>query len=132
MRILLFLLSLLLVACNQSATSKKLSGSDSLVISFNVPGSDAISKTVAATEKDAIRKLIGFMNGKATDTFKCGYDGNMIFYSKGKELLPVVFKYKDKDCRHFLFELDGKVMSTSMNNEAADFLQNLEPGKASY
>jgi hypothetical protein len=132
MRILVFLSSLLLVACNQSAISKKLSDSDSLVINFNVSGTDAISKTVSATEKSAIRKLIGFMNGKPTGEFKCGYDGNMLFYSNGKELLPVVFKYKEDSCRHFLFELDGKVMSTSMNNEAADFLESLKTGKGSY
>jgi hypothetical protein len=132
MRITIFLLSLLLISCNQSAIGKKLSGSDSLVINFNEPGSDAINKTVAATEKTAIRKLAGFMDGKASDTMKCGYDGNMIFYSKGEEIMPVVFKYKDKNCRIFLYEMDGKTISTVMTNEAADFLESLEAGRLFY
>jgi hypothetical protein len=132
MRIPVFIICLLLAACNQSAVSKKLSGCDSVVINFNVPGTDEISKTVAATEKSAIRKLAGFMNGKATEGSKCGYDGNMIFYAEGKEILPVVFKYKDKDCRHFLYKLDGKLMDTRLNTEAADFMESLELGRLFY
>jgi hypothetical protein len=132
MRIPVFIVCFLLAACNQSAVSKKLSDCDSVVINFNVADSDEISKTVAATEKTAIRKLAGFMNGKVSEGLKCGYDGNMIFYADGKEILPVVFKYKDKDCRHFLYELDGKLMDTYLNMEAADFMESLEAGRLFY
>ena len=122
----------ILSSCSQSALSKKLSGSDSLVISFNQLNSDSIAKMVATTEKTAIKKLIRFIDGKETEKFKCGYDGNLVFYKEGKELLPIVFKYKDKDCRHFLLELDGKLLSNKMNKEAADFLQSLQEGKTWY
>jgi hypothetical protein len=132
MRTIIFLLSIFLLSCNQSAISKKLSTSDSVVVTFNELNSDAVSKTVAATEKTAISKLSGFLSGKVTEQYKCGYDGNMIFYSQGKELMPVVFKYKDKNCRFFLYELDGKTISTAMNNEAADFLESLEAGRLFY
>ena len=119
-------IAVFLFSCgSKSAISKKLSGSDSLVITFNVPNSDSVIKTVSTTEKKAIRKLTGFMNGKKGEEGICGFDGNMIFYSKGEILLPVVFQYNEEGCRHFLFEMDNKVMNTKMSNEAVDFLKSL-------
>ncbi|SRR5258705_13999385 len=127
------ILTAFLFSCgNQTAISKKLSGSDSLVITFNVPNSDSVIKTVSTTEKKAIRQLTGFMNGKKGEEAICGFDGNMTFYSKGETLLLVIFQYNEEGCRHFLFELDNKVMNTAMSNEAADFLKNLAEGKGSY
>ena len=127
------ILTAFLFSCgNQSAISKKLSGSDSLVITFNVPNSDSVIKMVTTTEKKAIRKLAGFMNGKKGEEGVCGFDGNMVFYSKGEILLPVVFQYNEEGCRHFLFDLDNKVVNTKMSNEAADFLKSLMEGKGTY
>ena len=133
MRLFVFAFTVLIIAgCKNSVVEKKLSGSDSLVITFNVPNSDSIIKTVTATESKAIDKIIDFIDAKPVEQFKCGYDGNLIFFSRGKVLLPVIFKYKEANCRHFFFELDGKLMSTKMNNEAADFLESLEEGKIFY
>jgi hypothetical protein len=123
---------LIAIGCKNSAVEKKLSGSDSLVITFNIPNSDSIIKTLTTTESNAIDKVIDFIDGKPAKEFKCGYDGNLIFFSKGQVLLPVVFKYKEVDCRHFLFELNGKLVSTKINNETADFLESLEEGKIFY
>ena len=72
--------------------------------------------------------MTSFIDRKAAEEYKCGYDGNLIFYKGGQAVLPVVFKYKDASCRHFMFELDGKVQSTKMNQEGADFLGDLEKG----
>lgn len=133
MRLVLFLLPVFLFAsCSGSAISKKLSGSDSLVITFNLPNTDTIIKIVNTAEKNAIKKLAGFLNGDATEQFNCGYDGNMIFYKEGKQLLPVVFRFSEEGCRHFLFDLDNKVMCTGMSNEAVNFLSSLLEGKDSY
>jgi hypothetical protein len=88
--------------------------------------------TVSTTEKNAIRKLSGFLNGKATGQDQCGYDGNMKFYKNGSEVLPVIFKYSNDSCRHFLFEMDNKVLSTSMSNEASEFMKSLSAGKNWY
>jgi len=127
------IVSVFLFACgNQSAVSKKLTGADSLVITFNVPDSDSVIKTVSTTEKKAIRKLASFMNGKKAEDGLCGFDGNMIFYSKGETLLPVIFQYSEEGCRHFLFEMDNKVMNTKMSNEAVDFLKSLSGGTSMY
>lgn len=127
------IVTLILFSCgNKSVISKKLSGSDSLVITFNVPDSDSIMNRVSSTDKKAIRKLSGFLNGKATEQKECGYDGNMVFYQNGSEVLPVVFKYSLDSCRRFLFELDNKVMSTKMSNEAVNFLKSLGEGKGWY
>ncbi len=121
-----------LISCGGSGITKKLAASDSLVITFNLPNTDSVIKTVTTTEKKAIKKLSQFVAGKKDEEYKCGYDGNMVFYSKGQILLPLVFKYTEKGCQHFLFDMDNKVMSTKMSAEAADFLKSLMEGKDWY
>ncbi len=127
------IVSVFLFSCgNKSAISKKLSGSDSLVITFNVPDSDSILHTVSSTEKKAIRKLSGFLDGKESKLYKCGFDGNMIYFEQGEMLLPVVFKYSDAGCQTFMYELDNKVISREMSHEAVNFLKSLVEGKGWY
>lgn len=123
---------LLLVSCNPSATAKKLKGCDSLVITFNVPDSDSVLKTVHTTDTKAIQKMARFMDGSSTAAYKCGYDGNMLFFKGGRQVMPVVFRYRDKECRHFVFDLENIVKYSSMSNEAADFLESLSAGRNSY
>lgn len=119
-------------ACSGSVTSKKIAGTDSLVITFNLPNSDSVIKTVSTTEKKAIQKFISLVDGKEVKLYKCGYDGNMVFYSKGEIVLPVIFKYTEEGCRHFLFDMDNKVMSTVMTIEGAELLKSLVEGKEWY
>src|SRR4026209_1793904 len=124
MQLLFFVfIALFIYSCKNSAISKELSTADSLVVNFYAIKNDSVIKTVNTTEDFAVKKVAGFINNKKTEEFKCGYDGNLIFFSKGGLILPVVFKYKEAGCRHFLYEMDGKTISTKMNNEAADFLQ---------
>jgi hypothetical protein len=128
--IFLYTLLLILASCGGgSAISKKLAACDSLVITFNYGMSDSVIKTVSTTEKKALTKVAGFLAGKKTEEFKCGYDGNMVFYKKGEMLLPLVFKYTEEGCSHFLFDIDNKVMRTEMSHEAVDFLKSLVEGK---
>ncbi len=127
------LVAIIFLSCgNQSAIDKKLSGSDSLVVTFNVPGSDSVLNKVSTTEKKAISKLSGFLNGKKRPMLQCGFDGNMIFFGKGEILLTVIFQYSEKSCRYFLFDLGDKVKSYSMSEEAAGFLKSLAEGKSWY
>jgi len=129
---MLLLGSSLLLSCNNSSLSKKLKGSDSLVISFNYPNTDSVVQTVNTTERKAIRRLLQFVDSKETEQYKCGYDGTMTFFIQGKLVLPVVFKYSEEGCHHFLFDEDNKLRSTKMSNEAADFLKSLAEGKSWY
>ena len=131
--ILLIVASVFLFSCsNNSAISKKLSGSDSLVINFTLAASDSIVKTVSTTEPKAIKKLVQFVDGKQAEENKCGYDGQLLFFVKGIMVSDAYFKYTDPGCRFFLMELDGKLQRTRMSNEAADFLQGLAEGRNSY
>jgi hypothetical protein len=124
---------LLFTSCgSKSAIENKLSGADSLVITFNIPDTDSVINIVSTTEAKAINKLSGFLNGKETTQSKCGFDGNIKFFKTGQQLLPVVFKYSETGCRFFMYDLDNKVMNVAMGNEAAGFLKNLAEGKASY
>ena len=115
-----------------SVVSKQLSGSDSLVINFNAPKTDSIVNTVTTTEAKAIKKLTGFVDGKTSEAYKCGYDGNLMFYKKGALVGDVSFNYSGDGCHHFIMLLNDKLTPTAMSNEAADFLKNLSEGKGWY
>ena len=129
--LLSFLVVLLASSCSKGG-SANLSGSDSLVINFNTKGTNTIEKTVTTTEKNAIKKLARFIDGKTAPEYKCGYDGNMIFYKDGKEAGDVSFNFSGEGCRHFIQLVDAKLQSTKMSDEAVDFLKSLSEGKNWY
>ena len=119
-------------SCKQSAIKQSFSSADSLVIHFKDEQAGVVTKTVQTTESNAINRMIDFIDAKETEQFNCGYDGKMFFYTKGQEIQEVDFKMKNDSCNHFAFLLNGKLMSTKMNNEAVDFLDALEKGMPTY
>ncbi len=122
-----------LVACSGgSAVGKQLSGSDSLVINFNEPQTNSIAKTTYTTDAKAIKKLARFVDSKTTEAYKCGYDGNLMFYKKGQLAGDVSFNYSGEGCHHFIQDLAGVLTPTAMSNEAADFLRSMSEGKNWY
>ncbi len=132
--ILLFTTVIILASCggSDSAVGKQLSGSDSLVINFNTPQTNNIEKTMTTTESKAIKKLIRFTNGKAGEAYKCGYDGNLMFYKNGVLMGDVSFNYSGNGCHHFIILVNDELTPTTMSNEAADFLKSLAEGKGWY
>lgn len=123
----------MLVSCGSgSAVANEFSGADSLVINFNAPQTNTITKTVSTTESKAIEKLIRFVDSKPTEAYKCGYDGNLMFYSKGTLKADVAFNFSGDGCHHFIMDSKGKLTPTTMSNEAADFLKSLSEGKNWY
>ena len=124
----------ILVSCSNSGSecSKQLSGSDSLVINFNTPQSNTIAKTMSTTEDKAIKKLIRFADGKSAEAYKCGYDGNLMFYKKGTLVGDVSFNYSGDGCHHFIMLLNDELAPTAMSNEAVNFLKSLAEGKGWY
>jgi len=122
-----------LISCgSQSAISNKLDGSDSLVINFNTPQTNNIEKTVTTTERNAIKKLMQYIDSKTAEAYKCGYDGNLIFYRHGAFVGDVSFNYSGDGCHHFIMMVDGKLTPIVLSNEAADFLKSLAEGKGWY
>ena len=134
MRILFVLAITVLASCSQSgsAIGKQLAGSDSLVINFNVPQSTNIQSTLTTTEKKAIKKLAQYIDNKTSQAYKCGYDGNLLFYKDGTLTGDVSFNYAGDGCHHFIMLLNGELTPTTMSNEAADFLKSLAQGKSWY
>jgi hypothetical protein len=98
---------------------------DSVVVTFNLPDKDTVIKSLTTTDATALKKLIEFIDGKPDKPNDCGYDGNLLFYKKGQLLAPVIFKYTTPDCRHFLIEQEGVLISTPISSKAAAFLQDL-------
>lgn len=127
------MIALFCFSCGKrSAVSKKLSDCDSLAITFNAPDTDSVISVHTVADKKAIRKLAGFLSGKAGEFEECGYDGHMIFYKEGKEEMPVVFKYSEESCQHFVYRMEGNKVSARMGNEATNFLKSLAEGKDFY
>ena len=124
----------IITSCSNSgsAVGKQLSGCDSLVVNFTAPQSDSVIKSVITTEEKAIDKLRHFADGKEAAEFKCGYNGHLLFYSKGKLISNVSFNYSDEGCKHFILTVNEKLVTTTMSNEAADFLKSLAEGKDWY
>ncbi len=87
---------------------------------------------MTTTEKKAIQKLSNYVDGKASEAYKCGYDGNLMFYKKGTLVGDVSFNYSGDDCRHFIMLLNDELAPTTMSNEAVNFLQSLKEGKGWY
>ncbi len=128
-----FFFAAAIVSCSeQSANGKQLGGSDSLVINFNEPQTNNIAKTVTTMESKAIKKLAGFVDSKTAAAYKCGYDGNLLFYKAGKLTGDISFNYSGDGCHHFIQEVNGNLSSTAMSNEAANFLKSLAEGKDWY
>lgn len=123
---------ILFCSCKQSVIKKSFSSADSVIIHFKDEQAGVITKTVQTAESKAINRIIEFIDAKATEQFKCGYDGKMFFYDEGKQMQEVDFKMKDPACNHFAFLLNGKIMSTKMSAEAVDFFVALERGMPYY
>ena len=123
---------ILFSSCTQSPVRQSFSSADSLVVHFKDEQAVVVTKTVQTAESKAISRMIDFIDAKKTEQFKCGYDGKMFFYNKGQKIQEVDFKMKNDTCNHFAFLLNGKLMSTKMNNEAIDFLNALEQGMPIY
>ncbi|GAC1452034.1 MAG: hypothetical protein NVSMB7_14680 [Chitinophagaceae bacterium] len=87
---------------------------------------------MATTDRDAIKKFIGYMNGQSTQAQHCGYDGAINFY-KGDALLQAVpFNYSNPGCRHFHVGFNNTSQELKMNSETADFIAALLQGKTHY
>lgn len=127
------LLSTLLLACagKESAVSRQLASADSVVVNFNAASGSTIEKTISATDAVAIKKLKRFLNGKTAPAYKCGYNGNLQFFSKGNLLGDFSFNYT-QGCQHFIQLKEGQLQPTQMSEEAADFLKSLAEGRSWY
>ena len=125
-RLTYYIILLAFIACSKpSAIKKQLSGTDSLVVQFNKPGTDSIQSILNATDRNAINELIGFIDSQKSPLFKCGYDGNLLFYKKGTLAGDVSFNFSGDSCKHFIMVLNGELTPTRMSNKAADFLKSL-------
>ena len=130
--ILLALIGIYFSSCSsKSPIAKQLAGCDSLVITFNVPGTDSVSNVVTTTDTRAIAKLAGYLGGKEQPKPDCGFGGNMLFFKGGQQVLPVVFQ-STKECSYFMFEMENKLRYTKVGGEAGKFLKSLNEGKNWY
>lgn len=118
----------LLISCGHSPLVSHLQGSDSVAVFFKQPISGAVIKVVGTAQPYAIQDLLTYTGSKETKQFKCGYDGDMVFYKKGIPAGEVSFNYRTDGCHHFLINNNGKLTATEMSNQATDFLKALANG----
>jgi hypothetical protein len=123
--IVFFAAAILLISCSNSPLVSHLEDSDSLVVKFSQRGDSLQTTATSTTETSAIQTMLQFTDGEKTELFKCGYDGNILFYKKGSLAADISFNFTGDGCRHFLHDVKGKLVATKMNNEAVDFLISL-------
>ncbi|HEY0067457.1 MAG TPA: hypothetical protein VGB46_08840 [Flavisolibacter sp.] len=134
---MLLLLSVLLFSCSTNETEEGLAKAGGMaVVFYGAPGgSDDIlgpqNKVVEATDKKAIRKLAAFVSGKETGKKNCTADGAVFFIYDKNTSVKVDFHLLP-DCRYFTYTINGQPHTTAMSHEAADFLEALKQGRASY
>lgn len=131
MKILALLVAVFLMASCSNSSKNSYASNDSLVIQFKSIPSGEVIKTINTKEEKAIRKIADFIDGDKTQQYKCGYNGELIFYKAGKLASTVSFN-TDEACKHFLVEDGGKNEGLKMSNEAASFLTSLADGKSWY
>lgn len=125
----LLILSLGLLSCKGDMETR-LEDADHLAIAFVDP--EAGNRVVETDEKNAMKRLSQFMDGKAVQKADgCQPDGFVLFSRAGKELEKADFYFRE-GCRYFVFEHDNKTEVREMSNEAADFLLALKQGRSFY
>ncbi len=135
MRYLLPFICIFLVCCSspQSETTRALSGTDSLVINFNQPGTNNIERTINTKEAKALEELTGLLNGQKKVPSKCPLDGDLQFFQQGTLIGNIVFSYTVDSCKQFIIvEKDGSFNALPLSNKAKDMLSSLQQGKSWY
>ena len=120
--ILFFAAAILLISCSNSALVSHLEDCDSLVVKFNQRGDSLETRATNTTETHAIQTMLQFTDGEKTEQFKCGQDGNILFYKKGSLAADISFNFSVDGCYHFLHQVNKKTVATKMSNEGVDFL----------
>ncbi len=127
--ILALLLALALFACNNTnkAFIEKVTDADSVAINYYT--GDGRMDTVVAVKvlrsKEQMAQLTQFIGNKATDQYKCGYDGSLHYFKRGVVLQDVDFRMNDVQCMHFSFLLNGQHYSTALSAEARQLLETV-------
>lgn len=114
-----------LISCGHSQLVSHLEGSDSVSVIFKQPATGEVIKIVGTSGHYAIQDLLTYTGSKETARFKCGYDGDILFFKKGVQAGEVYFNYTTNGCHHFVIMKDGKATATEMSNQATDFLKQL-------
>lgn len=127
--ILALLLALALFACNNTnkVFIEKVTDADSVAINYYT--GDGRMDTVVAVKvlrsKEQMAQLTQFIGKKATDQYKCGYDGSLHYFKRGVVLQDVDFRMNDVQCMHFSFLLNGQHYSTALSAEARQLLESV-------
>lgn len=134
--LMLLLLALLLFSCSNEKENGLAKAGAMAVVFYGAPGGNddylgPKNKVVEATDKKAIRKLADFVAGKETERKNCTADGAIFFIYDKNTSVKVDFHFHP-DCRYFSYTINGQPHTTAMSHEAADFLEALKQGRATY
>lgn len=114
-------------SCNQTATQfkEKVAGSDSLAINYYDSGGkmDSVVAVKITSKPEKIEILTNYIvQNKTSINNNCGIDGS-IHYFKNDKVVQDVFFCSSKDCRQFIFSLNGEKYSTKLSDEAKNLLE---------
>ena len=122
-----------LTSCADSGLKKQLMQSNEITIHFYIDHQpDSVIKIVHTTSREAINKLVSYIDSKEINGNDCGNDGDIVFMKGNKTLMTVTFNALQASCRQFTFRFNTKVTTTKVSDDAANFLMGLWAGKMNY
>lgn len=92
---------------------------------------DAPDTYVEITERGDIKKFDNFVGSEDTPVYKCGYDGQIVFFlypdvaAGTKNTITMEFNLQP-DCTHMAYVFAGALQTKTITSEGIDYLQSLQ------
>ncbi|MFI5172616.1 MAG: hypothetical protein ACHQFW_09505 [Chitinophagales bacterium] len=86
---------------------------------------------IEITDKSEIRKFDNYISTKETPVFKCGYDGQILFFmnedvSNGKQNSIVMEFNLKAECRHVAYNYAGGLQTKEITDKGVEYLNGIK------
>lgn len=80
-------------------------------------------EVLATKEKRVVNQLTTFITSKKAPLYKCGYSGEITFYT-AKGIIAGEYNHST-DCGHIVFLINGELVSRRLSEEGLNYLKKL-------
>lgn len=126
----LLILSLFVISsCGDSINSelgKKLAGANKLKLYFFDKESETVKDlkmVVTVSKQDDIKKIIESIMDESAEQYKCGHSGQLEIFKDNDLLFNAEFNF-EKECRHYAFRYNERMLFKVMTEEGGTLLED--------
>ena len=125
--IILFLFNI--TSCGDSINSelgKKLAGANKMKLYFFDKESGTVKDlkmVVTVSKQDDIKKIVESITDETAEQYKCGYSGQLEIFKDNDLLFNAEFNF-EKECRHFVFRYNERMLFKIMSGEGSTLLKD--------